>query len=178
MEIYNPPPTPPDDTPDIWWYMTKAPLENLVSVQTCRDTTLEHKPYIGLLLTYTDGSRECLGQFRWDVEVSDYMELPLRMQIEGLSFDEEDRYPLCSIEEGFDYISEVCGKGMKAQSTEFEEYEEWIETPDKGTMIWWFGVLGFWGTRLCLRISTGEGHRSYVTIEGIWEMWKRYCFGS
>lgn len=125
--------------PAAWWYMTKAPLVNLASVQTCRDTTQRHKPYIGLLLTYADGSRECLGQFRWDVEVSDSIEAPVWLLTDILMFSSVKRFPRFGDIETMNYVSTVGTVHNRVHEGPFSGYKI---APGKGTVIWWFGVLG------------------------------------
>ncbi|KAI9724566.1 MAG: hypothetical protein M1812_000634 [Candelaria pacifica] len=44
-------------------YMTSASLENVRAVQTCIDTNQSHRPVMGLLLHYFNGTREALGQW-------------------------------------------------------------------------------------------------------------------
>ena len=47
-------------------YMTLASLEKIWGIQTCKDTSQDQQPIIGLLLHYLDGSREALGQWSFE----------------------------------------------------------------------------------------------------------------
>ncbi|KAK2766071.1 hypothetical protein FQN54_007586 [Arachnomyces sp. PD_36] len=115
-----------------FWHLTKAPLPNLHHIQSCRDTSQPHKPYIGMLLTYTDNSQECLGQFRWDMEISNKIEVPVWVRVGTLGHNWEAlSHPRFSENR---YIRNVrWGKG---------EGEGWNEIPSKGTLLWWFGEFG------------------------------------
>ncbi|OBT79351.1 hypothetical protein VF21_01915 [Pseudogymnoascus sp. 05NY08] len=63
------------------WYLTKAPLEGLTGVQFCHDREQRKHPCIGLILHYSDGHTESLGQFRWDLTASDIIITPMRIEI-------------------------------------------------------------------------------------------------
>ncbi|OBT56539.1 hypothetical protein VE04_03247 [Pseudogymnoascus sp. 24MN13] len=71
------------------WYLTKAPLEGLTEVQFCQDREQRKHPCIGLILHYGDGHTESLGQFRWDLTVSDIIITPIRIEI---CSDEDRRF--------------------------------------------------------------------------------------
>ncbi|KAI9704080.1 MAG: hypothetical protein M1836_006941 [Candelina mexicana] len=51
-------------------YKTSAPLCNIRGIQTCTDTTQPHHPIAGLLLHYTNNTREAVGQWRFDLTCS------------------------------------------------------------------------------------------------------------
>lgn len=108
------------------WYMTKARLEGLVSVQFCQDTTRVHYPCIGLLLHYGDGHVEYLGQFRWDLIISDRIPTPIRVEISHNMV--RDRF--------IPYIGAVetlppyyPGRG--------DQWHEWKNIPLHGVIVWW-----------------------------------------
>jgi hypothetical protein len=48
------------------WHYSEACLADCVKVEACFDFICHHSPCIGMLLTYHDGRRECLGQWRFD----------------------------------------------------------------------------------------------------------------
>lgn len=101
-----------------------------------------------MLLTYTDNTRECLGQFRWDFKISDNIDVPIRVQTGKVKFDMRDRYPLEEIEE--EYFKNIWRRQEGEGSLEGCGDDEGREIPDKGTIIWWFGALGD-------KIVVGEG---------------------
>jgi len=47
------------------WYYSKASLCNISHVEICRESNRNPR-CIGLLFFYDNGSREVLGQYRWD----------------------------------------------------------------------------------------------------------------
>ncbi|KAF5543875.1 hypothetical protein FPHYL_11158 [Fusarium phyllophilum] len=48
------------------WFVKSCSMAGLMNITLCRDTTLAHRPIIGILIEYDGGHRECLGQFRFD----------------------------------------------------------------------------------------------------------------
>jgi hypothetical protein len=48
------------------WFHSQACLTGVSQMQLCIDRSLDHRPYIGMLLTYSDGHSETLGQWRPD----------------------------------------------------------------------------------------------------------------
>lgn len=108
------------------WYMTKARLEGLVSVQFCQDTTRVHYPCIGLLLHYGDGHVESLGQFRWDLIISDRIPTPIRVEI---SHDMvRGRFiPYIGAVEKLPPFYYLGG----------DQWHEWKIIPGHGVIVWW-----------------------------------------
>ncbi|RDW92736.1 uncharacterized protein DSM5745_00058 [Aspergillus mulundensis] len=77
----EPPPVPPGQGgPTCTWYLSKVPLKGLLHVQLCRDTEQQHRPILGVLLSFNDGHQEALGQFRWDLNVDEHVPVPLYFQ--------------------------------------------------------------------------------------------------
>jgi len=61
-QLAMPDPSPPFG---LEWYYSKASLCNISHVEICRESNWKPR-CIGLLFCYDDGSREVLGQYRWD----------------------------------------------------------------------------------------------------------------
>ncbi|PLB54407.1 hypothetical protein P170DRAFT_469873 [Aspergillus steynii IBT 23096] len=62
------------------WYMTQAPLKDLVKVRVCRDREQPHRPCLGFLLFYSDGHIESIGQVRWDYDLNQECSRPLYVE--------------------------------------------------------------------------------------------------
>lgn len=106
------------------WYLTKAPLKGLTGVQFCQDREQRKHPCIGLILHYSDGHTESLGQFRWDLTVSDIISTPIRIEI----CSDEDRR--------FDnpYIGTV---ETIPPFDAWGEERKWQNIPNHGVIVWW-----------------------------------------
>jgi hypothetical protein len=131
LEISSDPNQPPltaprSGSPGFSWYMTKAPLQGLFEVQFCQDKDQSHHPCIGLLLYYEDGSVESLGQIRWDLEISDKILAPIRIQHSNKA--------------GKNYIANV--QQAILSGCNMAEEDGWQEIPNHGIIVWWFGRLG------------------------------------
>ncbi|OBS24145.1 hypothetical protein FPOA_04692 [Fusarium poae] len=48
------------------WFKSSCSMTGISEITLCRNTSLAHKPIIGMLLYYDNGHRECLGRFRFD----------------------------------------------------------------------------------------------------------------
>ena len=64
------------------WYMSKASLRDCCGIQFCIDEQTKRLRYIGMLIHYSQGYREALGQFRWDLRVTE-MILPSQAQYQN-----------------------------------------------------------------------------------------------
>jgi len=49
------------------WIFSFCNMRGVTEIILCRDITLDHKPIIGMILRYADGSRASVGQFRFDL---------------------------------------------------------------------------------------------------------------
>ncbi|PGH15194.1 hypothetical protein AJ79_02559 [Helicocarpus griseus UAMH5409] len=124
---YDQPPVLPFRTSRVTttWYITKAPLGRLSGVQICQDQELPHRPCLGLLLYYEDGSVEAVGQIRWDRTISSKVHVPICLR--NKEFERRN------------YISEVREFGRLASNA---EDDGWQEVPEKGTIVWWLSHIG------------------------------------
>ncbi|EZF12473.1 hypothetical protein H112_06592 [Trichophyton rubrum D6] len=123
----SPPPYAADGLQALNWYMTEARLDGVCRVRACRDLEQAHNPCIGVLLYYDNGRAETLGQIRWDQEVSQDINVPVRLRRGKL--------------DGNPYVADI--QGMAAAGcgpTEGEPGDEWLELPRTGTMVWWFCI--------------------------------------
>lgn len=108
------------------WYMTKARLQGLVSVQFCQDTTQVHYPCIGLLLHYGDGHVESLGQFRWDLVISDRIPTPIRVEISHDTI----RHRFIPYIGAVETLPPFYSEGV-------DQWHEWKIIPGHGVIVWW-----------------------------------------
>jgi hypothetical protein len=108
------------------WYMTRASLVGVCKVQCCRDETKAHCPLIGLLLHYDDDSREALGQFRWDRQVSNILTPPIQFRHSDLC-----RKP---------YVRDI--RERRAEDDEFQTNGDEWRNMSGHCAIWWFGTSG------------------------------------
>ncbi|ELR04041.1 hypothetical protein VC83_09262 [Pseudogymnoascus destructans] len=107
------------------WYLTKAPVEGLTGVQFCQDKEQRNHPRIGLILHYSDGHIESLGQFRWDLTVSDIIAAPIRIEI---CRDEDERYYNHPYIGAVETIPPFNARG---------EERKWQDIPNHGVLVWW-----------------------------------------
>ncbi|KAL6360665.1 hypothetical protein LRP88_06372 [Fusarium phalaenopsidis] len=124
------PPVFPSQNP---WFASRCNLGGVKEVTLCRDVSLSHRPVIGMLMEYTDGHRECLGQFRFDralktiqADQSGGLHISLQM-MEDLVMEDEDST----------YVADVYGFPLGDPSI-CPENESWIEALWSGTLEWKF----------------------------------------
>ncbi|KAM6512343.1 hypothetical protein FSOLCH5_010058 [Fusarium solani] len=124
------PPVFPSQNP---WFASRCSLEGVKEVTLCRDVSLSHRPVIGMLVQYTDGHRECLGQFRFDralktIQADQSGGLHISLQImEDLVMEDEDST----------YVADVYGFPLGDPSI-CPENESWVEASWSGTLEWKF----------------------------------------
>lgn len=106
------------------WYLTKAPLEDLIGVQFCQDKGQRNHPCIGLILHYSDGHIESLGQFRWDLTVSEIIPTPIRIEI-------------CRDGNEYHYDPYIGAVEAMPPFDAGGEGREWQEIPSNGVLVWW-----------------------------------------
>jgi len=103
------------------WFYSEACLNGLTELQLCRDRSHRNSPCIGMLLTYSDGHFESLGQWR-----SDFAADVVRPA---------SRFCICTVREGnTSYVRHV--RLSKRESSELEE--AWFDVSVHDTLSWWF----------------------------------------
>lgn len=107
-----------------WGYYTSAAFENVAQVIPCRLRLAKYSKIIGLLLQYSDGSRECVGQCRFDSLTS-----PLQTQDAPklcLAFDRRKGQ--------FHHVAtvELCPPRDRMSL-------DWLDLPWGGRLEWWVG---------------------------------------
>ncbi|RSL62658.1 hypothetical protein CEP54_005590 [Fusarium duplospermum] len=110
------------------WFASRCNLEGVKEVTLCRDVSLSHRPVIGILVQYTDGHRECLGQFRFDRS----LETIQADQSGGLHIDLQEIEDEDSM-----YVVDVRGFPLGDPSV-CPGNESWVEAPWSGTLEWKF----------------------------------------
>ncbi|KAI8714701.1 hypothetical protein NCS52_01190500 [Fusarium sp. LHS14.1] len=110
------------------WFTSRCALEGVKDVTLCRDVSLSHRPVIGMLVQYTDGHQERLGEFRFD--------RPLKTiqaeQSGGIHIDLQRME-----DEESTYVEDVRGFPIGDPSV-CPEDESWIELSWSGTLEWKF----------------------------------------
>ncbi|KAL4939219.1 hypothetical protein BDV06DRAFT_199330 [Aspergillus oleicola] len=104
------------------WFLSKAPLQDVLSIRVCRDQEQDHFPYTGMILRYADNHLESVGQVRMDRKISPEIRCPIQIQ------------HCYNIGEHKQYIGGI--------STSEKGNDQWEEIPQRGTLVWWFGPLG------------------------------------
>jgi hypothetical protein len=107
------------------WYMSKASLHDCCGLRFCIEQHTGRQRYIGLLIYYGHGSQEALGQFRWDLTVTE-MVLPNQAQYHNNVIQGKHRIRWSLSEAKSDCQNETCWKAL----------------PPSGIMFWWFGPHG------------------------------------
>ncbi|RAL10228.1 uncharacterized protein BO97DRAFT_394748 [Aspergillus homomorphus CBS 101889] len=106
------------------WYMTRAFLNGLVRVEISRDLSQPHAPIVGMLLHYTDGHLEAIGQVRWEYASGEEISVPLYVE-EGKDTREHSDYT---------YIKNI--RGGESDPEQPPATGEW-RLPTSGTIFWW-----------------------------------------
>ncbi len=119
------PSTPRPDVLSVWLF-SSCSLEGLVRATLCRNTSLAHRPVIGMLLQYRDESQASLGQFRFDFALE-------TIHLEPAT----QRLYICSRLAGFmRYVAHVTIH--RPGSVVLDEYKDWFHARLDGTLEWWF----------------------------------------
>lgn len=105
------------------FYMTKAPLDNIEEIQICRNREKSQNRCIGILIYYSNGEVEAIGQIRWDQEISEKIHVPIQVQ---------------TVTEGERSIV----RDIQTLSHSHDEKDDWQKIPDSGTIAWWSSPLG------------------------------------
>lgn len=113
------------------WYFSSCSLEGTEEIIVCRDTSLRHKPIIGLQLQYVTGHKTCVGQFRFDMAL-ETIRVEVDMAIYISSSSTEQRFP---------YVSDVTAD-PPLEGGELK----WIKVHRDGVLQWWFSSRQ---TRVC-----------------------------
>jgi hypothetical protein len=103
------------------WHYSEACLDGLTQLQLCVDRSHPNSPCIGVLLTYSDGHFESLGQWRYDF-AADVVR-------------PASRFCICTVrEEKRSYVRHV--RLDKGESSKSEEV--WYDVSVHDTLSWWF----------------------------------------
>ncbi|KHN94543.1 DNA helicase, ATP-dependent, RecQ type [Metarhizium album ARSEF 1941] len=99
-------------------------LENVEAVTPCCGKRQRHRPIIGMLLQYDDGTRSCVGQYRLDWALDPVVvqsELPMWIRQGELEGSKK-------------FVSEVRLHGRK----DGDNAKSWQEIPWHGKLEWWY----------------------------------------
>lgn len=113
---------PPIGSPDMEWHQSTVCLDGVTTLQICQ-VAEQSDNCLGLLLTYSSGDRECLGQYRFDR----YLSQPIYVS--------HCYYSTKRIKHTY-YVS-VRGE-LDIRSSDYERRK----FPTRGIICWWFGPNG------------------------------------
>ncbi|PNY29905.1 Uncharacterized protein TCAP_00182 [Tolypocladium capitatum] len=107
------------------WYYTNCRLEDAVEITCCTDKAASHKPIIGMLISYGNGRRACVGQYRMDWATDTFTVNPSRRLRIGLG----------KTRRNLPYVANVSLRGL---ATPDSDSLSWIDIPWHGKLEWWF----------------------------------------
>ncbi|KAF4446708.1 hypothetical protein F53441_9641 [Fusarium austroafricanum] len=104
------------------WFKSSCSLERIVEMTFCRDISYSNT-IIGVLFTYEDGHRECLGRFRFD------------KTLETIRVDQTSDIHIGSLRNMFKclYVTEF---GLSPPHTQV--FRSWMKVSRTGTLEWWW----------------------------------------
>jgi hypothetical protein len=117
-------PCPSLGAPDLDWCLSKVCVDSVTTLQICKASIAENS-CLGVLLTYTNGCKECLGQIRFDK----YLSEPIKVQDCYFLTQEIDRILSVSVRA----YSQLCTMNLE---------QGWVKFPMHGNVSWWFGPIG------------------------------------
>jgi hypothetical protein len=117
-------PCPSLGAPNLDWCLSKVCVDGVATLQICKAGTAEDR-CLGVLLTYANGCKECLGQIRFDKYVSE----PIKAQDCYFLTQKIDMIPCVSVRA----YSQLCTTNLE---------QEWAKFPTYGSISWWFGPNG------------------------------------
>lgn len=105
------------------WLHSSCSMQRVTEVHPCIKMTTPHRPVIGMLLSYADGHRECVGQFRLD------------WVAESIMIGDTDKLYICGkrTKECWGYVAAVT---VRAPASRAEG--RWLDVTQAGTLEWWF----------------------------------------
>ena len=127
--------SPEQGTPSRDWYFSTVSMDDVISLSICEDRSTTHFQCLGMLLTYEDGHRESLGQFRFDKHRSHNADL------DAWEFNSQHTETKPII------LSRLSGSSDGA--------EIWYKLPRTGILSWWFGIKGN-----IIRIGHSDHHKN------------------
>ncbi|KAF5019171.1 hypothetical protein F66182_8821 [Fusarium sp. NRRL 66182] len=105
------------------WIHSSCSMRHLTLVHACVDKSAPHQPVIGMLLYYTDGHRESVGQFRLD------------WSTESITVREMDRLYICGkrTKQNWGYVAAATTRPPLNQAEGC-----WLDVAQAGLLEWWF----------------------------------------
>lgn len=129
-------PCPRAECADFWQY-SSCSLENVVAIQLCVETPVRHQPVVGMLVSYADGHKECVGQWRFD-----WASKPIDTSgTDGLHICHQRTRYLSSGRHR--YIGIVAVRTELRQTSPVAD-GEWSAVGWTGTLEWWFSRRYIW----------------------------------
>ena len=106
-------------------FCSRATLCGVASIQVCRDIDGDTTPCLGMMLHYRDGTRETVGQWRWDRPIRSYQ--VDKGSATTLNFIEVQRGNLIALR-----------LGLPSDKEDVTSQFSWFGVPLDGEIVWWF----------------------------------------
>ncbi|KAF4426698.1 hypothetical protein F53441_14094 [Fusarium austroafricanum] len=105
------------------WVHTSCSMQRLTGIQLCINTSASHCPVIGMLLSYHDGHRESIGQFRLD------------WSIKPFAVGETDKLYIFGkrTKRSWGYVASVTTQAPLDRGE-----GHWLDVAQVGVLEWWF----------------------------------------
>ena len=105
------------------WIRTACSMSALVQVHLCVDSSSIYRPILGIILYYSDGRRESVGQIRLD-----WMIKPITIVAQEILYFSGKR-----CKKSWGYVAQVTTE-LPSDSAQ----SQWLEVNQGGTLEWWF----------------------------------------
>ena len=106
------------------WLFSSCSTNGASEIVICRDTSVGHRPIIGMLLRYVNGHTACVGQFRFDMSLE-----TIRIEVDGVIYLSSQR-----TEQRFLYVSDVTVDPPSSDTCG----RSWLDIHRDGLLEWWF----------------------------------------
>lgn len=129
VEVPENPPWPISRVPDFCktagqeWYHSQAKLGNVQSIDTCKHRT--SGDLLGMLLHYEDGTREAVGQWRFDYVIEAITQQNVAY-LAQFHLQYNDGIP--------------CVRNLMFRRR--PPSRAWVTIPMRGYLVWWFSEIG------------------------------------
>lgn len=120
-----------------FWHYSSCSLENVVAIQSCIEMTEQHRPIVGMLVSYADGHQECVGQWRFDWA----SKLIMTSGTDGLHLCHQRTRYGSSLRHR--YIGTVAVQTTVRQTSRVAD-GQWIAVDWTGMLEWWFSHRQNW----------------------------------
>lgn len=108
------------------WLYSSCSMQAVAEISLCVDASAQHRPVKGMLLSYTNGRRESVGQVRLD------------WIAESIMIGDTDKLYIQGKEAKklWGYVAAIVARTPINQPPK-EEKEKWLEVSQNDTLEWW-----------------------------------------